>query len=358
MLQRARASLITILISGAFGSNIMMTPRRMTYAPGIHLVKLPEFNRQFLLAVPRELASNSSIPLVVGFHGWSDSPWYFNRGFDMSTWLDLYGWLGIFPFGLNEEGTNGLDGIMTCCPPACDEHCCKNALRLEDNTSAQCRWRHDEAEREFIRSLVGWAEKNVMADITKVFATGFSDGAILANELYCKSADLFRVIAPISGDSLTGGPHNQSCQPTRPVSYITICGSVDDAAKCQYHFRQSTEHVSRLNSCQGQAIEERMSATTTCKKWLTCKSGTFVEWCETVGLAHEPSGGLRPDGSSYLRPGSDLNFVQHMMQKFSLFAGDSILFYNGPQADNSQRVPHDDHPYFREGKLLGHDMIV
>jgi len=282
----------------------------------------------------------------------------------MTTWLELYGWLGIFPFGLNEDGSNGLDGFMTCCPPGCDEHCCKNGLRLESNLSAQCRYRHDEAERAFIRALVGWAEKNVMADVTKVFAVGYSDGAILANELYCKSADLFRVIAPISGDPqvgpISGDPQADvpTCQPARPVSYITICGSSDDGAKCQYHFKQTTERVSRLNSCQGQGFEEKMSATTTCKKWLTCEGGNFVEWCETAGLGHEPSGGLRPDDSSYLRPASDLDFARHIMQKFSLFAGDSYLFYNQSHANNSHRVPLSDHMYLREGKLLGHETVM
>jgi len=363
MLKVSDAVLTIILISGALGFQMSQigneSARRMIYAPGIHLVELSELKRQFLLAVPHELASNGRVPLVVTFHGFSDSPWYVNRATDMSTWLDRYGWLGIFPFGLDFLGTNGLDGIRACCPSECDDECCKNGEKLRNKDHTACGWLHHEADREFTRALVSWAEKNVMADTTKVFATGFSNGAQMAASLYCTSADLFRVIAPISGDKMP-----LACQPARPVSYVSMCGSIDDEAICQDYQKDTAELVSSLNSCQGPGLEEKMSATTTCKKWSMCQNGTFVEWCESVGLSHDPSGHLRPDNTSYLRPGSDLDFTEYMMMKFSLFAEDSILFYGQPtslqlEVKQSSWPPptHDDHIYLRQGRLLGHDRI-
>jgi len=339
-----------------------------TYSPGIHLIQLPDLKRQFLLAVPHELAqSPGGVPLVMTFHGFSDSPWYTNAFSSMSLWLDRYGWLGIFPFGLNEEKSNGLGGIQACCPPGCDDECCKNGRHLNKKDHSACRWDTEPSSSDFafVEAIVKWAAENTVVDTTKVFATGFSMGGMFTNSLYCEEAQLFRAVAPISGDNFIEG-----CSPARPISYISMCGSEDDEAHCQYFFKSTAEQVSRLNSCTGQGpsgepIEENRSATTKCKQWSNCKDGNFVEWCETTGLSHDVSGHLRPDDISYIRPASDLDIVEYVLQKFSLFAGHSILFDGHPTKEDlaikqSSWPPPtlDDHLYLRRGRLLGKDEIA
>ena len=74
------------------------------------------------------------------------------------------------------------------------------------------------------------------------------------------------------------------------------------------------------------------------------------------GLAHDVSGHLRPDNTSYLRPGSDLDAAEYAFQKFSLLVDGSMLFWGQPTAEELRYKKsmwpfphHEDHPYIRKG---------
>lgn len=97
------------------------------------------------------------------------------------------------------------------------------------------------------------------------------------------------------------------------------------------------------------------SATTSCKVW-DCPQKNFVEVCMVEGLAHDVSGHLRPDNTSYLRPGSDLDAAEYAFQKFSLLVDGSMLFWGQPTAEELRYKKsmwpyphHEDHPYIRNG---------
>lgn len=368
-----------------------------TYPPGIHLVQLPEVARQFLFFVPRETVhSKGGVPLVVTYHGWTDSPWYINKATGMSLLLEQYGWLGIFPFGTNANGTNGLGGPHTCCAEGCDEECCRNGLQLMPQDDTACGWAFDlpwhhgdgnataqNDDLKFADALIEWAGKHTCTDTSKVFATGFSNGAQHTNLLGCYRANLFRAVAPMSGDLMISASHPLlpgrpplaqaypyfeaslvSCEPSRPISYISSCGTKDDESFCQETFEASARKWSEMNNCTGAGYVVPVSATTTCTQWSTCVGGNFVEYCKTVGISHEVMGHLRPDSTSLLRPGSDIDFPAHIMQKFSLLVNHSILFYGHPTHDelvlkesSFPRPQHTDHMYLRSGRLLGQDPI-
>lgn len=328
---------------------------RLQYDAGIHLVQLEDIGRQFLLAVPNEIADGpNGVPLVVAYHGYSDSPWYTDRHMGFSTLTDRYGWLGILPFGFDQDKTNGLAGVSACCPEGCDEECCKNGLDLRKKDETACGWKHAAEDLQFTEAIVHWATSNACVDGNKVFATGFSNGASFVNSLGCKSAHLFRAVAPISGDD----PETlikDSCSPSRPISFVSMCGSKDDEAYCQRtSFKAASRWGEQLNCTAG--IQRRVSATSNCTEWSDCEGGNFVETCESTGLGHDVSGHLRPDDTSYIRPGSDLDFSQYVFQKFSLFVGESILFFGHPTDEElafkeSQWPPprHDDHMDIRQG---------
>merc|ERR1719199_1752648 len=128
---------------------------------------------------------------------------------------------------------------------------------------------------------------------------------------------------------------------------------------------ETAKSWSHLLNCTGDGHNGTtlaMSATTNCTQWSTCAGANFVEYCYTMGLGHDVSGHLRPDGTSFLRPGSDLDFVAHMFQRFSLLVDNTILFYGHPTdaelVHKESRWPppiHHDHEYLRHGLLLGHE---
>lgn len=75
----------------------------------------------------------------------------------------------------------------------------------------------------FIAALVGRLVSDFGIDQGRVFATGLSAGAFMANRLACERADLFAAIAPVSGTLGVSIP----CEPSRPVSVMETHGTAD-----------------------------------------------------------------------------------------------------------------------------------
>ena len=61
---------------------------------------------------------------------------------------------------------------------------------------------------------------------TELFATGFSNGAMMSNRVGCELAGTFKGIAPLDGP-LQFGNGFDACTPTVPVSVIQFCGAAD-----------------------------------------------------------------------------------------------------------------------------------
>jgi polyhydroxybutyrate depolymerase len=75
----------------------------------------------------------------------------------------------------------------------------------------------------FITALVGKLTADFGVDPGRVFATGLSAGAFMANRLACDRADVFAAVAPVAG---TLGV-NVACHPSRPVSVLQTHGTAD-----------------------------------------------------------------------------------------------------------------------------------
>ena len=75
----------------------------------------------------------------------------------------------------------------------------------------------------FIAALVGQITNDYGIDPGRVYATGLSAGAFMANRLACDRADLFSAIAPVAG---TLGV-NVGCSPSRPVAVLQTSGTLD-----------------------------------------------------------------------------------------------------------------------------------
>eukprot|EP00930_Biecheleria_cincta_P053407 TRINITY_DN3889_c0_g1_i2.p1 TRINITY_DN3889_c0_g1~~TRINITY_DN3889_c0_g1_i2.p1 ORF type:complete len:378 (-),score=57.15 TRINITY_DN3889_c0_g1_i2:292-1425(-) len=330
---------------------------KASHPPGLHLVQLAESQRQFLLGMPHEMVENpAGVPMVMAFHGHSDSPWYANAMTGLSNLTDRFGWIATLPFALNDLQSNGLGGVGACCPADCDDECCKQGLHLMKKDDYACGWLDSNFNKDLqmIEAVVQWTKENACVDTGTIFAIGFSSGGVMVNNLACTSTDIFRAVAPMSGDAA-----RYPCTPARPISYVSMCGTKDDEAFCQLGQASTAKRFSQLYNCSGARpsggpITTRLSLTTTCTLWDSCAGGNFVEYCQTEGLSHDASGHLRPDDTSYVRPGSDLDFPKYAMQKFSILAGQSILFLGHPTQEElaykaSQWPPprHHDHLYIR-----------
>ncbi len=75
---------------------------------------------------------------------------------------------------------------------------------------------------QFVAALLDQVEATQCIDTSRVYATGFSDGAVMASQLACTMSDRFAAIGAVSGLEL-----QPSCNPLRPVPIITFHGTAD-----------------------------------------------------------------------------------------------------------------------------------
>ena len=77
----------------------------------------------------------------------------------------------------------------------------------------------------FVAQLLDRLDADYGIDPARVFATGFSNGAMLVHRLACALSDRIAAVAPISGGI---GISDAQCQTTRPVPVLEFHGTDDD----------------------------------------------------------------------------------------------------------------------------------
>lgn len=75
----------------------------------------------------------------------------------------------------------------------------------------------------FLSALIEQLGRDYGIPPGRVFVTGMSAGAFMANRLVCQRADLVTAIAPVAGTLGAGTP----CSPSRPVSVMAVHGTAD-----------------------------------------------------------------------------------------------------------------------------------
>ncbi len=76
----------------------------------------------------------------------------------------------------------------------------------------------------FLVALADRLTQDFGIDPGRVFATGMSAGAFMANRLACSRADVFSAVAPIAGTLGSASP----CSPSQPVSVLSVHGTADN----------------------------------------------------------------------------------------------------------------------------------
>ena len=163
---------------------------------GDHIVEISidGQNRQFRLHVPPTYHSNQPVPLVLNFHGYNSNAAQQENVSQMSAKADQAGFVVAYPEGLGDPQTWHV------------------GPREERN-----------ADLEFIQELVSNLQGQLSIDPARIYATGISNGAQMANLLGCELSEIFAAIAPVS----EGYPPTQECNSSRPVPVVAFHGTSD-----------------------------------------------------------------------------------------------------------------------------------
>ena len=154
--------------------------------------------RNYVLHIPRGYDPNRPTPVVIVLHGYGLNAQEMMRITGFNSEADRSGFIVVFPEGSGIKSSwNG----GTCCGEA-----------LINNTD----------DVGFIRTLLAELAGFVHTDAKRVYATGFSNGAIMAYRLACDLSEQIAAIAPVSATQST-----VTCQPNQAVSVIHFHGTAD-----------------------------------------------------------------------------------------------------------------------------------
>jgi polyhydroxybutyrate depolymerase len=232
--------------------------------------------RAFRVHVPPGYDGRSATPLVLVFHGGGGSAEQIElRSSRMNEIADREGFLAVYPDGTGTFRTWNAGG------------CCGSAVRE----------RVDDVG--FVGALIDHLEATLCVDADRVYATGMSNGAMLAHRLACELPDRFAAIAPVAGLEMA-----PSCPTSGRVAVMQIHGSADGFVPWEggvgcgpsgVSYPSVPEVMSRWrtrNGCAETASPFAMEGDGTCTRYDDCDADVVL--CRIEGGGHSWPGGA-PD---------------------------------------------------------------
>jgi polyhydroxybutyrate depolymerase len=152
----------------------------------------------YILHVPAKYASGHETSLIISLHGYTFQPSTF-MGVD-SLWKtsDTAGFLVVYPHGTNNSWNSG-------------PYCCGN------NTNDDVG---------LMLALIDTLAAHYSIDRNRVYATGCSNGAMMANRLAAEKANVFAAVVGVAGP-LALSATNSELKPTRPISVMDFHALTD-----------------------------------------------------------------------------------------------------------------------------------
>lgn len=174
--------------------------------PGDHTRSLEVDNRSrhYLLHIPPGYDGSKPFPLVLACHGGASDARMMVTFSGLNDKADEAGFLVAYP-----AGTGQLERLLTFN----GGNCCGYAMTNKVDDVA------------FVRALLRDLDQNARVDSQRIYATGMSNGAIMAYRLASELSDRIAAIAPVAGPMGT-----ETCSPTRPVPVLHFHGTDDQFA--------------------------------------------------------------------------------------------------------------------------------
>ena len=155
-------------------------------------------NRKYLLHIPASYDAFRATPLILFFHG---------GGGHMEQGAAAYGW----------RAKSEQEGFIVAFPNGSSRLPRQHLATW--NAGECCGYARDRNIDDvgFVKQVLADIKRQVKIDPGKIFATGMSNGGMLAHVLACEMAETFKAVASVAGTDNT-----LSCTPSRPISIIHI----------------------------------------------------------------------------------------------------------------------------------------
>lgn len=261
--------------------------------------------RNYVLHVPARLDALRPAALVVAMHGGGGHAAFMadDERYGLIGKADREGFVVVFPNGYSKfpRGRLATWNAGACCGDARD--------RNSDDVG-------------FVRAVVADVQSRVKIDPARVFATGMSNGGMMAYRLACEAADMFRAVASVAGTEAV-----QECRPSHAVPVLHIHARNDthvlfNGAAGPDAFRDESKVMDFVsvpdtiarwvgrNRCEARPVRMLETPGAYCERHSGCRNNASVQLCVTEQGGHSWPGAQKARrGKEAASPALDANEV-------------------------------------------------
>ena len=211
-------------------------------------------NREFTVYIPQSYEEGTQVPLLFNFHGYGSSA-YAQIGYgDFRDLSEQHNFIIVIPQGSLLQGTSHWN--------------------VKGWTSASTT-----DDIDFTSEMIDRISAEYSIDLTRVYATGMSNGGFMSYHLACNLSSRIAAIASVTG-SMTPGTYND-CNPLHPTSIMQIHGINDSVVPYQGNagmkpIPEVIEYWKNYNQCTSLAIGDFTSGSTS-ESHQNCLNDVSVE---------------------------------------------------------------------------------
>ena len=237
--------------------------------------------RSYVLHVPARHDPSKPAALLVAMHGGGGHAAFMadDERFGLIGKADQEGFVVVYPNGYSKfpRGRLATWNAGGCCGDARDR---------------------DSDDVGFIRAVVADVQGRIKIDPQRIFATGMSNGGMMAYRLACEAADMFRAVAAVAGTEAV-----RECRPSRPVPVLHIHARNDthvlfNGGAGQDAFRDESkvmdfvsvpDTVARWvgrNRCDARPTRVLDKPGAYCERYSGCRDNAAVQLCVTEQGGH------------------------------------------------------------------------
>ncbi|MGD9563134.1 MAG: PHB depolymerase family esterase [Pyrinomonadaceae bacterium] len=262
--------------------------------------------RSYILHLPPTYKKDKPLPLVIAFHGGGGNAANMIRMSGFSEKADKENFIVVYP-----NGSGRFDNILLTFNAV---GCCAYAMKNKVDDVA------------FVSKLIDKLTAEYAVDKTRVYLTGFSNGALISHYLAAKLSDKIAAAAPVAGSIFASSP-----RPNGKVAILIIHGTADTAlpydggmseraivapnqSEPYKSVADSAKYWADNSGCKGRPVTSVKGNITT-EKFTGCAKQGDVEVISIKGGLHSWPGGQKGREEADA-PSTDLNATDVIWEFF------------------------------------------
>jgi polyhydroxybutyrate depolymerase len=238
--------------------------------------------RSYLVHIPPQYNNSTPMPLVIVLHGGGGSAENIEKVTGFSQKADEEGFIVVYPQGVGGTWNAG--------------YCCGQAMTNQIDDVG------------FILKVISDVESREKINGSRIYVTGFSNGAMMSYRLASEASSTFAAVGPVSGSIGGKATANSSLYmqqtPSQPVSVIAFHGTDDQhvlyngghgndttGTRIDLSVNDSILFWVNADNCSSNPLMENIASNVTRKTYVGGSNGTEVVLYTIIGGGHAWPGG-------------------------------------------------------------------